>query len=204
MAFLSFVWLLSVDFFNPLDWFFFIGANALRVLLVIAPPNGGRSPKEDCVLKTPLDWLRSGSEWSIELKDDVVEEPFDVANCWVALLTFESMGGPLRVPWSSLNLDSRTTDVIKNIDKSMIIRATNISLCLYLLYRHFFMLFMCSWIQSLGSEACWILAVSHTTLMAWASCIWWYCNLLLSRICGIQWAEKDSISKSWSMHIINY
>ena len=55
VVFLSFVGLLSVGFLNALDWFFFIGANELRLLLLIVPPNGGRSPKEDWALKTPLD-----------------------------------------------------------------------------------------------------------------------------------------------------
>ena len=53
----------------------------LRELPLTAPPNGGKSPRDDWVLKTPLVVLRSGKDWSTELKEDAVEEDLDVANC---------------------------------------------------------------------------------------------------------------------------
>ena len=52
--FFSLAMLLSKDLPEELNEAFFNGAKVLRALLPIGTPSGGKSPKDDCALKTPL------------------------------------------------------------------------------------------------------------------------------------------------------
>ena len=94
-----------------LEGIFFRGAKVFRALVLSWPPSGGKSPKDDCVLKTPLLWWRSGNEWSIELKEDELDDDFDVASGWVfcvfeSPLTIVANGAWIslknKTPWDSL------------------------------------------------------------------------------------------------------
>ena len=76
---------LSNFFPEPLDGGFFKGAKLFLALPPSGPPKGGKSPSDDWVLKSPLLVFRSGSDGSIELKEDDVDEDLEVANCCDAL-----------------------------------------------------------------------------------------------------------------------
>ena len=90
MPFFSLGKLPSKDLPDVFEGVFLRGANVFRALPTAWPPSGGKSPRDDWVLKTPLAGWRSGKDWSTELNDDEVEEDFDVANWLVRFCKFES------------------------------------------------------------------------------------------------------------------